>query len=167
MCNVIPDCLLGIKRRWISIHKSCLFTWRLFDCRDSLCQGYGQSSLCTLRFKCVCKTWQTLIVSPAFNTKHFVNYSSCMPKQEATARLLYSCPRTKQEEQFVYALPPSDGTGDSSSSSSNYDRLPFRPPYTAPVHVMGSSNGIVCLSQYTYDLEWTNFYVMEPCHQRV
>lgn len=153
----IPDCLIGregkeeevflLRGENIAEAISCDLPG---DLMLNILSRLPVKSLC--RFKCVCKAWQTLVVSPTFINMHFVNYSC-----KANTNKLLVCPYRGslwdflpgfETQQFIYTFPSQISTNEQ-----HYNRLylPFRPSNTENITIVGSSNGLVCIKCGHYD----------------
>lgn len=163
----IPDCLIGREGKE---EEEEVFLLRGENIAETIsCDLPGDLMLNILsrlpveslrRFKCVCKAWRTLVVSPTFINMHFVNYSC-----KANTNKLLVCPCRVylwdflpgfETHRFIYAFPSQISTDEQ-----HYDRLylPFRPSYTENITIVGSSNGLVCIKCGHYD---SSFVLWNP-----
>nr|KYP59437.1 F-box/kelch-repeat protein At3g06240 family [Cajanus cajan] len=85
------------------------------------------------RFKCVCKSWLSLISDPHFTTSHFELDTP------HTERLVFFVPRTREARSIDFNLPLQD------DSASVALKLEFLPPKPCDIQIRGSCRGFVLL----------------------
>ncbi|KAL2337361.1 hypothetical protein Fmac_011807 [Flemingia macrophylla] len=86
------------------------------------------------RFKCVCKSWLSIISDPEFTTLHFGLAAT------HTERLVLFVPRTREARSIDFNLPFHD---DSACITLN---LEFLPPKPFEIQICGSCRGFVLLN---------------------
>ncbi|XP_057505528.1 F-box/kelch-repeat protein At3g23880-like [Actinidia eriantha] len=93
-----------------------------------------------LQFRCVCKTWRSLITSPNFITMH-LNQTLSDPKNRNIRTLLrhYS----KDQGKEIYSLHSDNETFDENNEGIEF---PFAKQTKFYWRVVGSCNGLLCLS---------------------
>ncbi|KAK7363690.1 hypothetical protein VNO77_05841 [Canavalia gladiata] len=101
------------------------------------------------RFKCVCKSWLSLICDPHFAFSHYDHVSAAH-----TCRLVLSSPSASEFRSMDVDASLHD---DSASAVLNFNFLPPQPRYKVKkLKIVGSCRGFLLLNCYS------NFYVWNP-----